>query len=79
MRVIVGPVDHGEPSHAGFFHRVFQGHADASLVMLGVESEIVLVDSQAWLKSFGLAWWGGFIPIMGLGGIGAGIHPRYPQ
>jgi hypothetical protein len=47
--------------------------------MLSGVTAIALVVGHGSAKAFSLARWGGFIPIMGSRGIGAGIHPRYPH
>jgi hypothetical protein len=79
MKKLVGPVDHGEASYANSIHRVLPIANPRVLVILSGGTGVALVVGHGSAKASRLARMGGFIPIMGSRGIGAGIHPRYPH
>ena len=79
MRVIVGPVDDGEASVPNSIHSLFPSKLPEDLLVFSGGKRIALVLGRAREKSFRLALRLGYVPIIGQGGIAAGIHPRYPH
>jgi hypothetical protein len=79
MRVIIGPVDDGEASVPNSIHSLVPSKSIKGLEFPAWEKRISLVPGRAREKSFRLAPRLGYVPIIGQGGTGAGIHPRYPH
>lgn len=79
MRVFVGPVDNGETSVPNSIHSLVPRQTSNGLLLLSRGKRVALVLGQAMKKSFRLALRLGYVPIIGQGGTGAGIHPRYPH
>jgi hypothetical protein len=76
---LVGPVDGGEASVPNSIHSLVPGNIGKGLLVLSFEKRIALVLGRALEESFRLAPSLGYVPIIGQGGTGAGIHPRYPH
>ena len=79
MRVIVGPVDDGEARVPNSIHSLVLSKPPKGLLELSGGKRIALVSGYAREESFRLAPRLGYVPIIGQGGTGAGIHPRYPH
>jgi len=77
--VIVGPVNGGEASVPKSIHSLVPSKPPKGLLVLWGGKRIALVSGYAREKSFRLAPRPGYVPIIGQGGTGAGIHPRYPH